>query len=269
MLSLVANPKKVAQTLLKISKMSELTSKICKDTDTPPAFLSDGTTVNTNVPTKQLIDDREGDNGTKYWVAKLADGDCWMTQNMAYSGISNKTGNFNESKKSTLLAPNDVNNPTSYSEKVTTGYTLSEDPAMTTVLDVATSTYNGHYLLGNYYTQNNNQATNACTFSDNSDWKLPAASSASASGIHQSFGRLLGAYNVPNSGVGSLTMRKPPFYFLYAGNYNSGFYSIGSRGNLWSSTSGSILYLHSVGADPNSSGTASGGYSVRCVVSGE
>ncbi len=271
MLSLVANPKVVVKKFSNITKMSELTSKICKNTETPPAFLDDGTTVNTNVPTKQLIDDREGSNGTKYWVAKLADGDCWMTQNMAYDGISNTSGYFNNTKKNILLVPNNMNNPTSYTEKPTTGYTISESPNMSTVLDEATKTYNGHYLMGNYYATTNNQAIDACTFSNNADWKLPDSTNTNATAAHHSFGRLLGTYNVPDSGAGSLTLRKPPFFFLYTGYYDGSFTYIGSYGNYRSTSGGKMLFLHDSFANPVHSHAVSSsyGYSVRCVVSGE
>ncbi len=265
MLSLVANPKQVVVGLGGITKMSEMTSAHCASLKTPAANAG-----LKEVPTGQLIDDREGENGTKYWVSKLADGDCWMTQNMAYDGISNTSGNFNKTKKNTLLAPNDVNNPTSYSEKATTGYTLSEDPAMTTVLDEATKTYNGHYLLGNYYTANNDQAISACTFSNNTDWKLPDPSSASATGTHRSFGRLLGTYSVGDNSAGSTTMRKPPFYFLYAGYYDGSFSYVGGNGRYRSTTSSKILYLSSGGAGPSYTGTSTlSGFSARCVVSGD
>jgi len=38
-------------------------------------------TNNSNVPTIQVVDKRDG---KKYWIAKLADGNCWMTQNLDY-----------------------------------------------------------------------------------------------------------------------------------------------------------------------------------------
>lgn len=61
-----------------ISTMQEMTSNICANTPTPLA--SDGA----NTPQYKLTDTR--DNKT-YWVAKLADGHCWMTQNLDYDII--------------------------------------------------------------------------------------------------------------------------------------------------------------------------------------
>lgn len=63
--SVIANPS-VVTNLEQATYMQEMTGDICKNTayDT----------------TKRLIDSRDG---TAYWVAKLKDGNCWMTQNLA------------------------------------------------------------------------------------------------------------------------------------------------------------------------------------------
>lgn len=60
-------------TLSDITYLQEMTPEVCANTSTPS--VSDGA----NTPQYQLIDMR--DNKT-YWVAKLADGSCWMTQNL-------------------------------------------------------------------------------------------------------------------------------------------------------------------------------------------
>lgn len=62
--SVVANPAYVS-TLSSIDNMQEMTSEICA--------------ASAENETKQLIDTRDG---KQYWVAKLADGNCWMTQNL-------------------------------------------------------------------------------------------------------------------------------------------------------------------------------------------
>ena len=54
-----------------------MTSEICDATYTPDAFKADGITIEDNVPTATLTDIR--DNKT-YTIAKLADGNCWMTK---------------------------------------------------------------------------------------------------------------------------------------------------------------------------------------------
>ena len=62
-----------------LTTMQGMTTEICENTFTPNAFKPDGVTMEDNVPTVMLKDIR--DNKT-YRVAKLADGKCWMTQNL-------------------------------------------------------------------------------------------------------------------------------------------------------------------------------------------
>ncbi len=71
--SAVANPIKIT-TLRQLVYMQDMTSEICGNT--------------TMEETKQLIDSRDG---KKYWVAKLRDGNCWMTQNLALDLSTSKT----------------------------------------------------------------------------------------------------------------------------------------------------------------------------------
>lgn len=77
-LSVVSSPLEVSN-VFGIETMQEMTSKICESVPTPTAFTETGE-INADVPTAQLIDSRDGKS---YWVAKLADGNCWMTQNLA------------------------------------------------------------------------------------------------------------------------------------------------------------------------------------------
>lgn len=64
-ISATANPM-VITSLANAEYMQDITSDICRNTDTHV--------------TKRLTDYRDG---KKYWVAKLKDGNCWMTQNLA------------------------------------------------------------------------------------------------------------------------------------------------------------------------------------------
>ncbi len=65
LLSAVANPITVTS-LYQLTYMQDMTTDICRNTATEV--------------TKQLVDTRDGNS---YWVAKLKDGNCWMTQNLA------------------------------------------------------------------------------------------------------------------------------------------------------------------------------------------
>lgn len=72
-ISAVANPITVTS-LYQLTYMQDMTPEICANT---------GMEV-----TKQLIDTRDGKS---YWVAKLKDDNCWMTQNLALDLIEGKT----------------------------------------------------------------------------------------------------------------------------------------------------------------------------------
>lgn len=75
--SAIANPIYITG-LLDLVYMQDMTSSVCSNT-----VAYDGTDI-TGQPgsevSKQLIDTRDG---KAYWVSKLADGNCWMTQNLA------------------------------------------------------------------------------------------------------------------------------------------------------------------------------------------
>ena len=76
--SVVANPAYVPN-LTQISNMQDMTTEICK--------------ASTVGQTNRLTDTRDG---KLYWVAKLADNQCWMTQNLDFDipegGLTNENG---------------------------------------------------------------------------------------------------------------------------------------------------------------------------------
>ncbi len=257
MVSVAADAKSIA-TLGGITKMSQMTSAYCKNLPTPSA-----TAELKDVPTGQLIDDREGENGTKYWVSKLADGNCWMTQNMAYSNISNKSGNYNEADKDMILNG-------SSAEAIGTR-TPSKNPLATDAFPDA-NTYNTHFIIGNYYTQANNQAADACNFSSKSNdaWKLPTSPSTGTP--NDSFRALTNAYGATSgtsgNGNSNANLIKAPLFFLCAGAYNSKL-NINGGGYYWSSNNGSSLFFYSSSVVPADNSNSYFGQSVRCLVSGE
>lgn len=75
-ISVVANPIEITN-LMQMTYMQDMTPEICQNT-------ADYIDVN-HYATKQLIDARDGKS---YWVAKLADGKCWMVQNLALDLLS-------------------------------------------------------------------------------------------------------------------------------------------------------------------------------------
>ena len=76
--SVVANPAYVPN-LTQISNMQDMTTEICN--------------ASTVGQTNRLTDTRDG---KKYWVTKLKDGNCWMTQNLDFDipadGLTNENG---------------------------------------------------------------------------------------------------------------------------------------------------------------------------------
>ncbi len=75
--------------------MQDMTSDICANTyptteDLASMTESEKEAAKLNPVTKQLYDIRDG---KQYWVAKLADGNCWMTQNLALDLDVNEQGN--------------------------------------------------------------------------------------------------------------------------------------------------------------------------------
>ncbi len=57
-------------------RMQDMTADICNSITTPTAA------DNSDTPETQLVDTRDG---KLYWVAKLKDGKCWMTQNLDFN----------------------------------------------------------------------------------------------------------------------------------------------------------------------------------------
>ena len=83
-ISAITNPLYITG-LLNLTYMQDMTSSVCANT-----VAYDGTNIKGqpgSEVTKQLIDSRDG---KEYWVAKLADGNCWMTQNLALDLNSSK-----------------------------------------------------------------------------------------------------------------------------------------------------------------------------------
>ncbi len=80
--------------LSKITYMQEVTAEVCANTRTVTA------SETTTVPQYRLIDNRDGQ---AYWVAKLADGKCWMTQNLNLNLTNNYSYDVVQPYQSTEL----------------------------------------------------------------------------------------------------------------------------------------------------------------------
>ena len=229
-----------------ITTMQEMTPQICAD-----ALEND---------TVQLQDTRDG---KYYWVAKLADGNCWMTQNL---DLDLSTG--------TTLTPGNTDISSNWTPTVGTTTTISgynDDTGKS--YDAGNQTYEGtynasdpttaHYLVGNYYQWS--AATAGYTGTSQSTqsicpkgWTLPSQSQ---------FQTLI------NNGLSASNFMNAPYYLLRGGYlYDDYLDGDGANGYYWASTPlGSFLaYELIVGSGDTGVTDAdrSYGLSVRCVAAG-
>ena len=103
----IANFSAPTKTIFDIEYMQEMTSAICDATPTPFAEI-DGA-LNVETPETTLVDSRDG---KVYLVRKLADGHCWMAENLALDLSSEKTytsldtdisSTYNQEKQDALI----------------------------------------------------------------------------------------------------------------------------------------------------------------------
>ncbi len=229
-MSVVSSPLEISD-LTGITNMQEMTSEIC-------ASSAEGTS-------KQLKDTRDG---KYYWVSKLADGKCWMTQNLdldlstskaltpADSDVSsNWTPGFNTASQATSSTVNSgsqtetrswslgnyrIVNPTVSSDCGHGKNTLAQCSTQFTSLATPTTANgdtNAHYIVGNYYQWNTATAGTGGTITNGQasssicpkGWRLPIGNSTAAG----SFGGLMQAYNATNPAKAA----SAPLYFVRGG----------------------------------------------------
>ena len=221
--SVVTNPAYVP-TISKIQNMQEMTAEICNDS-----------AVN---ETARLVDVRDG---KKYWVAKLADGNCWMTQNLDFD-VGGATLSPETSNVSVEMTPpssysidlgeyiyRDPANPTSCSGEAVTSLTECAEKGFVDVSGMTAaeglwegeannvvdgSSYDAHYLVGNSYTTSSSFLGSFCP----KGWTYPAANDDTK----PSFGRLLEQYGLTEpASSGSNNIALAPLYFVRAGEQNT------------------------------------------------
>ena len=207
----------------------------------------------------QVIDIRDD---KVYWIAKLADGHCWMTQNLDLdlsqevaltsetSDINPNTYNTNIYTETTGYSKDNMTGIVSWlPEKSTIAYneldntTWLDDilhPFSYNRLDLSdgsqiypdTNVTNNHGVAGNYYnwtaTLASNNSTNATTNPGNSicpkGWRLPNAT-------NKEFGNLLATYNIIATNTSTSYIENmssvnsvgaAPLYLIRSGSINGG-----------------------------------------------
>lgn len=147
LLSVVSKPMEVAATnWAELTTMQQMTHDICNEA--------------TSGNSKQLKDERDG---KYYWVSKLADGNCWMTQNLALDLSTNPADNDADTNviKTLTDADTDLNSKTSWTPTSKTYSTVNSS----TIL--ANNTGQRSWNLGSYYIKNPNSDT-SCGSAKNS-----------------------------------------------------------------------------------------------------
>ena len=246
----VAHPNP-AKTLHSISTMQQMTPEICTATTTPNRT---ATTLDTDgshhedsnyVPTKTLVDTR--DNNT-YTVSKLADGRCWMTQNLRIAG------------KTITSADSDVTSNYTIPASSISGFITNAHDASNAYVDSDGGFYTwytatagtGTYALSTY---GQNTTASICP----KGWRLPTG------GDSGEFPTLYRNYN------SSTTLRPSPANFTLSGYIDSSAHLLqGDNGYYWSSTVHSDydayhLYLGTWNDYPTFESSKHFGYSVRCI----
>ena len=232
-----------------ISNMQQMNPNICKASTTPLATATQLDTDGSHhgdpnyVPTVTLTDTR--DNNT-YTVSKLADGKCWMTQNLR---IINKT-----------ITPADSDVISNYTIPASSisGFDSGAYEASNVYLDSDGGLYKWYTATagtGTYYMSNT--TVSICP----KGWRLPTGGN---SGEFQTLYN-----NYPSSSA----LRSDPVNLTLSGNvYNSSHFDQGSNGRYWSSTARSSdgvyahdLYLNASTVYPTYYDGKNLGSSVRCI----
>ena len=227
-------------TISTITYMQDMTPRICG--------------ASTENETKRLIDKRDG---KYYWVAKLKDGNCWMTQNLDLDLSTDKfltpsdtdiTRNWRPAESTTTTILNEYSGSDS-------GY--SYDPGDQYYED----TDDEHYHIGNYYQlKAANVGYSGTTEAPSSicpkGWTLPR---------EPQFQALI------DSGLTTSNFMDAPYYFVRGGYvYSTSLNYVGSRGCYWSATrsgASAVTYYLVFSSDGVSIDASLGrtGRSVRCV----
>ena len=285
-LSAVTNPAYVA-IFNGIKTMQEMTVSICADA--------------TEGDTAQLTDTRDQ---KQYWVTKLADGNCWMTQNLDYDipagGITGDQAAKTDLSDGRTWATGDPSSSNPYPARATsteiyynTSYTgtYSYDPGLVVVSGTEFVPYESrpegtdeHQLVGNYYQWNAATAGTGALVSQKGEdatdsicpkgWQLPTLTGGtSAYNLMTSYPDIFSGLALEDNNTGTATDAaiQDPLFFGYTGVvYGGAMYDVGQSSTYWLSTAYSEYYAYVFGVAPGMATASSGpsryrGLSIRCL----
>ncbi len=265
--------------------------------------LADGTTLGSK-PNGYVTALKDARDGEVYAVAKLADSNYWMTENLRLDNSSELsstntnnpslplTNDYSASTTSNFLSATSNSwctnsNAQCYNQSVLN----TNNVALTTTLPAFSQNYtsNAHsdfstnlYSYGNYYNWYSATAGNGKYETGSNQvaagdicpagWHLPYGGNGDE---NNGKGNTSGGFYYLNNLIGnnSNAWRSFPNNFVYSGSwYGSSAGSRGYNGNYWSSTAldtytAYYLYFYSSSVNPTSNYSKYNGNSVRCVVS--
>ena len=252
-------------------KMQDMTHDICNNVDIEESEL-------------QLIDVRDN---KVYWVAKLKDGNCWMTQNLDLDLDSNRTYTHWDTDLGWTVVDEEAEwKPLNSSRTPTTSpawtksdiYPISYNPGNLywngelnagtsgSIANMMNASGNSHYYIGNYYNW-----TAAVASNDTSDitsgsmpnsicpssWKMPSTTD---------FQSLIQKENLTSGPNGNIQLA--PVYFVYSGLINS---YVGNYGYVWANSaintaqSHHLRFTYTETLRPGDWGNRHSSYIVRCL----
>ncbi|MCQ2049687.1 MAG: hypothetical protein MJZ22_01590 [Candidatus Saccharibacteria bacterium] len=239
----------------------------------------------------QLMDKRDD---KIYWVSKLKDGNCWMTQNLDYdlSVAENQTLVPETSNVTTTrsVAPDGNFTSGSLSENgyldggdyyYVDGLTKTEGAS-----NLPEDSADRHYAVGNYYSWKTAtaglgtpDAAKGKSIEESicpAGWNLPIGNSKTA---NLSFGNLVRQYGYSGGeqNISATSLRAAPLFLTWGGYINTGANPLrqGTDALYWTATSDSSeanwAFFFTSGAsalNPNNSYTKYRGFAIRCVAPG-
>ncbi len=288
----VAHDTPIPPDIHSITNMQDMTAAICSATTTPNVnatqFDWDGSHRDdkTYVPRVKLTDTR--DNKT-YLVSKLADGNCWMSQNLALDLTANTAivASNNDGTTKTVTPNNTTQTTTgttweqaddnwrSYKPQAAESYyqagtTKASSPSDTG--DAYDWEKAGNYY--NWYAATAGTGTSALVSAEADSSICPKGWRLSSETGDKSFLNLITTtYGLANSSEGSLALRANPLNFNLSGGYDysrAAMSGQGLYGYYWSSSAYAAKSAYSMHFRTSSVlqqvGSIKGyGYSVRCV----
>ncbi len=301
------------KTFWTIETMQEMTPEICATVYTPTNAVSmtdeniitkerylagDYTATRDNssplVPEVTLLDDRDADGtGTKksYKVRKLADGNCWMVENLAYDlvGLYNNgkrgIGSRNDGSTFEMTDANLATGVAGYYTTTNNAHNYVINPNTKPLTNITRQSYLGdvtgqteYYYSWTAATAGQGSQTNTSGTIDGSicpaGWRLPT-NYTDTTNQNISWSALTNAYlgitTDTSTPTGYQTLDQYPVSLYRAGNVYSGSRLGTAYGSYWSSTANNANYGYNLGygtsaVSPQGRSYKYRGLQLRCVV---